>query len=419
MSKSVNLLLLPFLTSFFTTEEYGVIDIIATLTSLAGLFMTLSLESAVMRFWNDAKRDNNLSSLISGSLIIVAIVGLVTFLLALIFSDAISNLLLEAPSAGIYVTLGICSSVFMASKSVPLIALRMQRKIYHFNWVNIVQTVLYMSITLLLIYTFDLGLMGVFLGTVISQILSLILGLVLVRNFFTLSLNWDFLKPSLRYSLPMLPAVFVTWLNSQVDRYMLLFFLGLGSVGVFGASARIVTIVTLLVTVFRQAWAPLSIDALDEDENKRNSFYSRGLNYYMLIMFSIAVILVLLSKTLLGILVSEEFRSGFVVIPFLLGAKIMHGAASFTNLGTVINKKTAINSIAAFVGFSCNVGLGLWLIPKYDIAGAAMGSFVAEFLFFAILWVATVRNSSVKFNTWLVGSILLFYVAFCYLYLNY
>jgi O-antigen/teichoic acid export membrane protein len=162
----------------------------------------------------------------------------------------------------------------------------------------------------------------------------------------------------------------------------------------------------------------LSIDALDKEESERNEFYRKGLNYYMLIMFSIATVIVLLSKPLLNILVPEEYHAGYVIIPWLLGASILHGAASFTNLGTVISKKTIANSIAAWTGAVLNVGLGLLLIPKYGIAGAAIGSFVAEFVFFSILWFVTNRLASVKFNVWIVASILLVYCGFSIIYLS-
>ena len=212
----------------------------------------------------------------------------------------------------------------------------MQRKIYSYNIVNIVQTVLYVGVTLLLIYPLNFGLTGVFLGLAISHIVSLIIGVLLTKEFLTFNVSWSYLKPSLHYSLPMFPSVFVTWLNNQADRFLLLFFLGLGAVGIFGASAKIVSIITLLVTIFRQSWSPLSIDALDKEESERNEFYSKGLNYYMLIMFSIAIVIVLLSKPLLNLLVPDEYHAGYIIIPWLLGAKILHGAASFTNLGTVI-----------------------------------------------------------------------------------
>ena len=216
----------------------------------------------------------------------------------------------------------------------------------------------------------------------------------------------------------MFPSVFVTWLNNQADRFLLLFFLGLGAVGIFGASAKIVSIITLLVTIFRQAWSPLSIDALDKEESERNEFYSKGLNYYMLIMFSIAIVIVLLSKPLLNLLVPDEYHAGYIIIPWLLGAKILHGAASFTNLGTVISKKTSANSIAAWTGAILNVGFGLLLIPKYGISGAAIGSFVAEFVFFSILWFVTIRLTTVKFNVWVVGSTLLIYSSCSIFYLS-
>ncbi|MEQ8578074.1 MAG: oligosaccharide flippase family protein [Balneola sp.] len=398
ISKSVNLVLLPVLTRQFSTSEYGIIDVISILTSLLSLIIALSLESAVMRFWFESKKKDELSKLISSSLIFVLGTGILIIFLIYLFSGTISVLLLDSSENWIYVFLGACSALFMALKNIPLVALRMQRRIIGYNSVNLIQSLLYVGLALLLIFKFQQGLISVFIALAISHAIAFIIGLLMNRRLIKAEFSLSFLKPSLKYSLPMFPAVFVTWLNQQADRFLLLLFLGLGAVGIFGASAKIVMIIALLVTIFRQAWTPLSINALDKEETERNQFYEKVFKLYFIGMFTIGIIIVLFSRPLLDLLVPVEYHTGYVIIPWLIGAMVLHGSASITNLGTVISKKTGANSIAAWTGAFTNICLGLLLIPKFGIAGAAIGSFIAELFFTLILWKKSIQLTSVYFS---------------------
>lgn len=418
VSKSVNLILLPILTRQFTTDEYGVIDIIVTLTSLLTLFITLSLESAVMRFWNESKKVNKQNELFSGTLLFVFGIGILVLFICFFFSESLSNLLLEDKGSWHFILLGVFAAFFMAANSIPLATLRMRRKILSYNVVNLTQSLLYVGLALILIFKLDFNLTGVFLALVISHIVAFTVGLFQNKTYLTRHITWSYLKPSLKYSVPMFPAVFVTWLNNQADRFLLLYFIGLGAVGVFGASAKIAAIIALLVTIFRRAWSPIAIDTLEKDEHKRNEFYRKALNYYMIGMFLIGLIIVFLSKPLLNLLVPEEYHYGYVIIPWIIGAQILHGAASMTNLGTVISKKTIGNSIAAWIGAIVNITLGFILIPIYGIAGAAIGSFVAEFIFMAVLWFISVRLTSVRYNRMVIFTVLVVYILLSIFYLK-
>jgi len=210
----------------------------------------------------------------------------------------------------------------------------------------------------------------------------------------------------------MFPAVVVTWANNQVDRMILLAFLGVSVVGIFGAAARIAMLIGLLVTIFQQAWTPIAIENID-NESGRNEFYRRALNYYAGAMAAIALVLVAFSKEVLALLVPTEYLAGYVVIPWLIGAQILHGSGGITNLGMLISKRTFGNSIAAWTGVAVNLGLGLLLIPQVGIWGAALGSFFAELVFTSLLWRFSVQVTDIQFDRQRLLGVLGCYVVTC------
>lgn len=412
LSRSITILLLPILTRLFSPDEYGIIDIIATMTGLLALLMTLSLESAIARFWFESIHNSRQKQLLSTIIASNFVFGACVFAVIWHQSTRIATLLLGNPLFGTYVVLGALGALLMALSRIPQIVLRMERRIVFYNLLTMTQAVSYMTFALLLIFQFDTGLLGVFVAQVLAAGLALIVGLLWISAHLSFSFSFPYLRSSLRYSLPVLPAVAVTWANNQIDRIILLGFLGLGMVGIYGAAARIVTIIGLLVTIFEQAWTPLAIAFID-NESGRNEFYRRILNYYAGAMAAIALVVAAFCRELLAIFVPAEYQSGYVVIPWLIGALILQGSGSITNIGTLISKRTFGNSIAAWTGAAVNAGLGLLLIPHIGIWGAALGSFLAAAIFTGMLWRFSVRLAEVRFDTRNVLCILGCYVVTC------
>jgi hypothetical protein len=93
VSRSVNLLLLPILTRQFTPDEYGIIDLIATGTSLLALFMALSLENSVARLWFESAHGNRQKQLISSIIAFILCFGAILFSVIWLQADRIASLL--------------------------------------------------------------------------------------------------------------------------------------------------------------------------------------------------------------------------------------------------------------------------------------------------------------------------------------
>lgn len=409
ISKSIGLLLLPVLTHQFSAGEYGIIEIISTFSSLLGMFMTLSLNSAISRFWFESVEKKIESELISTILFFVTITGTLVLLFIWFTSDFFSKILLEESVYSTFIFLGGLAAFLSAMATFPQIVLRMQRKIVLYNTLSIIQTVIYVITALVLLFILEMGLVSVFIGMVVGYLVSFLFGLYTIKSNLMFTFSSIFLTESLKYSIPILPSLMVTWVNKQIDKVLLLFFLGLSVVGVFGAASKLALIVVLLTNIFRQAWSPFAMSMINDDPLKRNEFYRRILNYYTVIMLTIGLFIVTFAAELLMILVPPEYYYGYVILPWIIGAKIFHAAGNITNLGMLVSKKTFGNSIAAWIGASVNIVLSLILIPKFGIFGVAIGTFFAELIFASTLMYFSFKTAEVRFDIRNVSFMVLIY----------
>jgi O-antigen/teichoic acid export membrane protein len=392
VEKAMQFLMLPLLTRLFSQSDYGLIDVIGTVTGLVGILATLSLESSVARIWHDTEKDTGKSQAYASIMLFATAFGSIVFILSWITALAtgwkrnISELL----------PIAVAATILGSVASIPKVVLRMQRDVLKFGILQCGGTALGTALSMLLMIKFSSGIAGLFIGNLLASLFVLGAGLYSTRQFLQSGVSFSALTDCLRYSLPLVPAVLLSWLNGQVDRFILAASLGLGIVGVYGAAARLALVILLFTEVFRLAWVPFAMKQINQPT--RNSFFRASLTGYLAVMTSIGMILVAYSRELLTAIVPAEYASGYVVMPWLIGTQIFLGSASVTNVGMLISKKTAGNSIAAAFGTAINVILCSLLVSQLGLSGAALGAFTSAFVFTGMLLALSWAHAAIPFD---------------------
>ena len=73
-------------------------------------------------------------------------------------------------------------------------------------------------------------------------------------QLLTLRPDRKLFRQMLRYSLPLIPTTIFWWITGVSDRYMVADALGTDAAGLYAVACKIPTILTLLSTVFLEAW---------------------------------------------------------------------------------------------------------------------------------------------------------------------
>jgi O-antigen/teichoic acid export membrane protein len=226
------------------------------------------------------------------------------------------------------------------------------------------------------------GLLGVITATLMIQGLIFLISLItIVSQIGFVIPRFTYIREYLQFSLPLTPNALIRWVTESSDRYMVTYFLGLGSVGVYSAACSIGNLIQLFVS-------PLQLILLPElsklfDENKLDEvriYMSHSLRYFLIIAIPAVFGLSALAKPLLGVLTTQDFISGWFVIPIIAFAGLLAGIFQiFVNTMFLIKETrsaTYINIIAAV----SNVLINLILIPSVGIIGAALSTLVSYFL---------------------------------------
>ena len=231
----------------------------------------------------------------------------------------------------------------------------------------------------------------------LSVILAFLLGLYSTRQYLAIIFHLPLIRKGLRYSIPLLPAVAITWVNGQVDKYALLHFIDIKSVGEFALVMKLSGVLTMVVVVFRQTWMPYCFKLAKLPDNGETQFKKVMFSYYILGLLA-CLIIVLLSPLIFSLIAPEEYEVNLCVLPVLLLAALVYGSASIANVGMLISGKTEWNSYAALVGVLVNISLTCFLVPVWGVVGAAWGTLLANSIFLLLLSWRTLKETKVNFN---------------------
>lgn len=420
ISNLTGLLLLPALARRFSPNEYGTLDIAVLVIVLVSTVARLALPQAVVRYHAERKRNGDLEQFLSSLLVAVSVIGLALVLTAIFAADAVSRWLFADAELGVLIRLGVGSGVVTALSSVPSAALRMDRRVGHFNTGMLSYSSVYVGLALYLVFGTSMGIAGVLVASTSAAGLQLVLTVWWIRGSLTPRLSWATLKRSLRYSLPILPGDAVTWTDRQVDRLLLLTFVGLAEVGVFGAAMRLASPLRLLGLTFRLAWVPHAMAMMNSPVPERTAFYQATLKYYAAAFAVLALTLTALAPEIFAVVLPSEYQQGYIVLPWILGATALYYSGEITTLGVMIAERTHLASVAALASAVVNAVLALALIPAFGISGAAIGGFVGALVRTGMLWNFGARVSDVHFEarpllliltSYIIGASLLLWIS--------
>lgn len=377
-SKLLVFLMVRFYTDHMTTAQYGTADLIQQTANLLLPLISLGITDGVFRFAMDSKLDKR--SVFSSGVFTITLGGLAFLVICPILFlthqfDGYIWLIVVYTMASCYHSL--CSKYIRALGSTAFFAVQ-----------GIINTSLVIVLNILFLAVFNMGITGYVLSVVIADAVSALLIFVREKLWrdITLKIDKTIFKEIIRYSIPMIPATIFWWVTSVSNRYLVNGFIGTEANGIYAVSYKLPTLLTLISTVFMQAW---QFSAVTESENEREEhidFFSKVWGSFQSIMFLVGSGVVAFSIPLIDILTSDEaYFSAWKYVPMLTLAMVFSAFTNFMGSVYIVEKRSKNSFLTTMVGAVLNIILNFILIPSpLGVQGAAIATFVSYLLIFVI-----------------------------------
>lgn len=380
-SKLLTFLLVPLYTSYLTTEDYGFADLVSTSVTLLLPILLVCIESGVLRFSFD--KDKTIEEVFSSSAYIF-IRGTVICLLGAGIIALIPNLPFDRIFVLFFILMFVSSgmSVFMACfyRGANRVGIMVESSLIH-TGITCFLNVLFLAV-------FNYGIYGYMVANFLGTYVSIVWGALRIKVWKYFSI-YKIKRPIVRelqhYCFPLIFNKLGWWINNAIDKYIVTFFLGTDSNGVYSVSYKIPTILSTLSGIFAEAWALSAIKEFDPEDS--DGFMVGMYNLYNSVLVLGCSVLIILNIPLATFLYQKEFFAAWKYTGPLLLSMIFGGLAGFLGCITAAVKDTKISAYSTTIGGIVNISISLLLVNSIGIMGVAIGTLVSNIVIWGMrLW---------------------------------
>ncbi len=382
LSKGIAFILIPFYTHYLTTDQYGTLELLDLTSYVVAMILATGVGEAVYRYYFNYDDANKKRMVISTAIITYWANLAVGLPLLLIFSESISNLVFQAPDFYRLFNIMFITTGIALSNEIPRVLIRIQKKSVVFVVVSLTKLALNLSLNILFIVKFGMGVEGILYGGLIA---TAVVGVYLLYYTFKqirLEFSFEILKGMFMYGLPLV----FNWLGMFVlhfgDRFLLQRLSSLSDVGIYGLAYKFGMVLNFVIlTPFLNIWKPKQFEIAKEPDAK--NIFSSIFTYFCFVMVFAGLGLAVMIKDIIFLISDAEYHSAFQYVPVILLANVFFMAYWYTQVGLLLEKKTKYLGIAAVLGAIINVGCNYFLIPLYGVWGATITTLIS-FLFFFV-----------------------------------
>ncbi|MFQ5799283.1 MAG: polysaccharide biosynthesis C-terminal domain-containing protein [Bacteroidota bacterium] len=394
-------LLVPFYTHILPTGDYGVVAYLYAYIAFLNVIYGYGMESAFFKYASTLELGDRKQTFSTP----FASVLFTSFLFSLFIDFSASNIagLLEIGSGNaILIQLAAWILFFDAISVIPFASLRLDRKPVRFALIRLINIIVNLTLNVVLLLHFHLGIIGIFMSGLVSSALTFMLLLpTIFRNF-----SFEYLplihKELLKFGLPYLPSG-LSWMVIQViDRPILRSLTDESTVGIYQASYKLGIFMLLLVNMFDYAWRPFFLSNAREQDAK--AMFSRVLTYFALASAVVVLILSLFIEDIVKVqffgrsLIHPNYWGGLGIVPVILLAHVFSGVYIIFTPGIYIEKKTYHLPYIVGIGAMINVVANYLLIPVLGMMGAAYATLLSYLSMAVALYVVVQRFYHVEYE---------------------
>lgn len=372
--KLISFFLMPLYTSVLTTEQYGVAELLNNTIEIVLPIATLCIVEALYRFSIDKNTDH--SMLFVNSLAVV-IVG--DFFVAI--ASCIWYFVFHYEYALYFLLLFVTTTFYKLTCQFA----RGLGHVKRFAFYGVCNALLLVLSNVILLVVFHGGVVAYLASFSIGYGVSGFLAFIISKEYKYFHIGhfrMSMLKNMLAYSMPNIPNLLSWWINSLSDRYIVLFYWGAGTAGLYTAASKLPALINLVTSIFQQAWQYSTAKEIESKNNK--AFFSNIFRIYSYICVSACGGILLVNKLVCKILLQADFYIAWKFVPLLLLAATFGCIATY--FGTFYNavKNNKMLMISTLIGAIVNFVLNFSLIPKLGGMGAAIATAISYFLIMII-----------------------------------
>ena len=379
----VPILLLPFLTSYLSKEDYGLVSLFQVFVMIILPCAGFNGQAAVEREYFNANKE--FSTYVSNSIFLVFLSGSFILLIGIIFNQQLSRYT-DFPAEYLWVVPVYC--IFHNACEILLSVWRLHNKATYYGLFRIGRTLLEVFASIYLVTRLTNGWFGRVEGMLLAAALFAILAIIFLKQMRFLVLKWktEYVRDILKFGIPLIPHILGGVVMVYSDRLFITKMVGLSETGSYTVGYQVAMAIALLQSSFNLAWVPWFYSKLNLNSATVNRKIVKITYWYCLIILSCALLLTLVSPLIFHIFVNKLYHDSIQFVFWIALGFAFDGMYKMMVNYIFYIKKTYIISLITFLTAILNLGLNYSFILEYGAVGAAKATALCMFFEFIVVW---------------------------------
>ena len=406
-AQAVNFLLLPVYTSVLSTEEYGQIDLYATLRSVLTVILFMGIEQSLFRFCVSEKNMQKKKEYFSAG-VALAIILFILFSFIFIISSQVYKFQYAILLYAYYFIYGIYYLLIHIARGFE------KTGIYALATMS--GTVLTTILNIILVVCMRFGVKGVLVSSILAYTLIILCMAVHLPLRATIIYKWEKsrAKEMLSYSLPLVLNNVMSWVAISSDRLIIVAILGNSMNGIYSLANKFYTILVVMTTGFTMAWAETAVKVVQQPGHKEyyRKIICRSMDVYFLIISGMITVLPFFFEHV----INPAYASAYYHIPIIIYAAFWYTASSVIGYILLAHKKSGEMGIGTLLVAITNLVVHVALIGKIGLFAASVSTLVSYVGLFAFRFYFMYRCEKITFPFVKAFIQLCIYLALCVCY---
>lgn len=385
--RAIGFVLLPVMTAILAPEDYGIISLFATTSQVLFILCSVGIHQSFFRHYTETHDVERQQSVLNTSLVLALAYWLTALPVFVIAGDALGEWIFGSNGAALALALA-ASMLIQIFDAVACNRLQAEGRKWAYFIVVVAGSLVLRSAAIVLVLR-GMGAWGWVLSDTLGRLLAVILLVVIAVPDAKFRPAPEFLKPMVSYGAYLVPSLLSFYVMTVADKYLIRALTDnpLQQVGFYSVGERIASVMQLANLAFTFGWQRFAFRNMNLDEG--TPVIARGVTWYAMVGGYIAMSLALLGDDLTRWIVAKEFEPGIVVIAPLTLAALFGGLASMAEIGLhKLKRPLQISYLNVFAAL-LNIGINVWAIPRWGIAGAAVATMFCQAVRLAVIWLAS------------------------------
>lgn len=373
LAQAINFFLLPLYTHYLSPTDYGILAMLAVMSTMYGPLANLGMTNAIFKRFNLVKSVEERQDVIGTGLLSIVAASFLLVGFGVSLAGPISLSLLKTGDYQNLIVLTLFTAAASSIGEVPNVVLRAERRVKLASALNIFNILIAILLTIFYVAYLKMGVQGAVVANLIGTSLNSVLRFLVTLRSFRMRLRLETWKSMLSYGLPFVPHRLFSYTLTQFASYMTGTMLGLDQLGLYSVATRLTIPLIFAINAVQQAWVPYKFQVHAEDKQP-TLFFGSIVSYYLVVMCYLWVGISIWGPVVLRLMTNVRFHTAANLIPLVGLIPLGQGIYYMFGTGVELSDNTRPMPVISFLGLAAVILGGFGLIPLLGAQGAALAT---------------------------------------------